>query len=922
MVSGCHGGIALMGRALILFVLAAGWGFVATAGQMKSASVGPIEADDVSGEGVTVQIVAGQPGRMLDAAVRVVNHDAEPVTVDLAYLFQQDSALYSVPLPDPVFGSNHALGLKSWIVADGQKTENDSLTDGRSWTSAGTAYKRDYFTEAFQFVELDKVRRITKMAWLSGDANHTWFVDVAASVDGQTFAPVQGLQNVDQYKKWGWRDYPLISPFEAKVIRFRYHTGDSQTKVNAIRFPSELGLYDGIADETVALPRVGPILAHGHVATTVPARSFRTLDLPAKVELKTGACLVGVDATWPGGRTLVCKHSFAGFETDRSLVSPDSRFGLNVARMELAPKLRNLGIGWVRFENMKWPFVSPEPHEYHFDGSTAPWHVNTDDILGAYDGNGLNVLNYMFLTPKWISSAPAGTKENRITSFPPKDLSLYGEFCFQVAARYGNAKHSPEVLLSNDKKSGLGLVHHYEMWNEPDLNPKPDAGWGGWSASMDEYYEMMRYGAEAVKKADPMATVTTAGYASISPDTLNRLRTYRYPDGKCPLDFVDLINVHYYSGQVPPEIATEDGNAGRTTSTTFTQNLDELIAWRDRHAPEMPIWMTETGYDSAGPFGTTEAVQAARLPRVVMLCLAHGVDKVFVYRESGSTPSKHACSGLLRNDFTEKPSWFTFGTLVRQFKNVKGRAVRLPHPDENVWLLKWDDDGTPLLTAWTVPGEAKLDLDLGDCSITDAFGAKIEGKDTKDLEITPYPIYIRDMEGTPAWRKLLDAYEQEQRRLKNCRRQAVAAQKYLYDFGSTDHRGRVLLDGIQFAFTPVQSTDTWDATRGYGFNVPALRDEDRHWMDSKLDRDGCRMRDDIEFRFRVEPGSYRLSLGLSPFADSGTVTIGGVTQPIELPVTKQAGQAEVEFVVSAPTTLSVSHRGYAEIRWLSLIEAY
>ena len=51
--------------------------------------------------------------------------------------------------------------------------------------------------------------------------------------------------------------------------------------------------------------------------------------------------------------------------------------------------------------------------------------------------------------------------------------------------------------------------------------------------------------------------------------------------------------------------------------------------------PAMPIWMTETGYDSAGPFGTTEAIQAARLPRVVMLCLANGVEKVFVYREIG-----------------------------------------------------------------------------------------------------------------------------------------------------------------------------------------------------------------------------------------------------------------------------------------------
>ena len=52
--------------------------------------------------------------------------------------------------------------------------------------------------------------------------------------------------------------------------------------------------------------------------------------------------------------------------------------------LSLSPELRRLGVGWVRFENMKWPFVSPEPHKYAFDGSVGPWHVNTDEILRSY----------------------------------------------------------------------------------------------------------------------------------------------------------------------------------------------------------------------------------------------------------------------------------------------------------------------------------------------------------------------------------------------------------------------------------------------------------------------------------------------------------------------------------------------------------
>ncbi|MBN2473345.1 MAG: hypothetical protein JXB62_01960, partial [Pirellulales bacterium] len=634
------------------------------------------------------------PGRPLDISIQLANYSGKPIAVDLTCLLQEDPALYSKPLPDPVYGSNHAAGLRSRTVADGETIEEGSLTDGQPWTDAGTDYKTDHFSEALQYVALDKVRRITKMTWLSGDANHTWLVDVEVSRDGQTFAPVEGLQRVDHYQKWGWREYPLASPFEAKVIRFRYHTGDPQKKVPAIRFPCELGLYDGVDDERIALPRVGPVLAEDSVHVSVPARSFRLVSLPDPTTtnpatLDSGVCLAGIEAVWPGRRTMVCRHIFAALKDDPSLVSADSRFGLNTAHSPLAPKLRHLGIGWVRFENMKWPFVSSEPHQYAFDGAVKPWQVSTDAIFEGYRRNGLNVLSYMFLTPQWASSAPPEAKPDRIITFPPKDPALFGEFCFQVAARYGNTRHSAEALLTADKKSGLGLVHCYEMWNEPNLNPQPTAAWGGWSAPLDEYYKMMRYGAEAVKKADPTATVTSAGYAGMQAEIVNRLRTYQYPDGKCPLDFVEVINVHYYSGQVPPETAREDGNAKVTSGTTFAQDLMELTAWRDQYAPGMPIWMTETGYDSAGPFGTTETIQAARLPRVVMLCLAFGVDKVFVYRESGSTPSMHACSGLLRDDFTEKPSWFTFGTLVRQFSRVTGGAVRLPHPDENVWLLKW-----------------------------------------------------------------------------------------------------------------------------------------------------------------------------------------------------------------------------------------
>jgi len=862
-----------------------------------------------------------EPGGSVPVSLLLVNYTDEPVTVEAAYSLQKTSAIYAEPVPDPVHGSNHAVGCKSWTVADGETIETGSLTDGQPWTDAGTAYKKDHFTEAWQFVDLGKVRRITRMSWLSGDANHTWLVDVSVSRDGKTFTAVPGLQNVDHHQKWGWRDYPMASPVEAKVIRFRYHTGDATKKAPAIRFPSELAVCDGVADERMAIPRVGPALGEGRAGVTVPARSFHLLALPAKATLDAGACFVGIDASWPGRRALAYRHVFADLTTDASLGSPESRFGLNTAHVPLAPRLRDLGIGWVRFENMKWPFVSPAPQAYAFDGSVKPWQVDTDAVFQAYRRNGLNILTYMFMTPQWASSAPPDARPDRVLFFPPKDPALFGEFCFQVAARYGNTKHPAGALLSNDKKSGLGLVHYYEMWNEPGLNPSPKATWGGWSAPLDEYYRMMRYGAEAVKKADPTATVTTAGYASISTEVINRLRTYQYADGKCPLDFVELINVHFYSGQKPPETSREDGNARTASQTTFSENLEDLRAWRDQYAPKMPIWMTETGYDSAGPFGTTETIQSARLPRVVMLCLAAGVDKVFVYRESGSTPSMHACSGVLRDDFTAKPSWFTFGTLLRQFRHVKGRAVRLPHRDANVWLLKWNEGGKDLLTAWTVDGRAPLGLDLGPCEITDAFGARRKATGTAELEVTPFPVYLRNLSGSDAWRGLLSAYESQQRDRQRRRQRAAACRKYLYDFGTTDRVGTHRMEGIEFPYTPVLAADVWDEAKGYGFDKKALGDENRLWVRSKLDGDGSRTYQGTPFRFRVEAGAYRLAVGFSGHDSDPKLTVTGLAEPLTLPLDKKTSSAEAEIVLAGPAALSVFvATGYAEIRWVRLVE--
>ena len=854
-----------------------------------------------------------EPGQRFVAKLLLANREGSPASCKVVYSLQTDGTLFDRAPPDPVYGSDRALGTRSWTEADGKIIEQGSLTDGKDYTDAGTAWINDHFTEAFQYVDLGRARKITHLAYGSGDANHAWKLDVAASSDGKSYAPVPGLQGFDIFKKWGSVALPLKQPVEARYLRLRYHK-DGQ-KVPCLRMPTRLSVYDGTADETWDLPKVGEVLVEGQTTVEAAPHASGVAELGAQQRLSPGLYLLAVRVESGAMRQILYRHVLVMAEP-LDKVSAESRLGVNASNGDWAPVLRRLGVGWVRFENMKWPFVSPSPGVYRFDGSVKPWQVNHDAIFKGYRDAGLSVLPFLFMTAGYASSAPADVKEGRRLFYPPQDPRQFAEFAFQVAARYGAKSHPAAALKSGDGKSGLGYLRVYEVWNEPNLT---DPNWGAWVGTSQQYFDMLRAASEAVKRADPAAKVTNAGYAGIQVKTVDALRTHTYADGKHPLDFVDILNVHFYSGRIAPEAATDDFNANQSADIKAEEEFRRLAAWRDRHKPDMPIWLTETGYDSAGPYGTDERTQAARLPRVVMLALANGMDKVFVYRESGSMASMHAASGLLRDDGSMKPSWVTYATLVRQLDGVQGRAVKLPYPDPNVRLYAWQRNGRTLLTAWTIEGEAKLDLNLGRATVTDAFGRRREMDLTRGLGLSVFPAYIGDVSDPRAVQALEKQEQEEAARLQELRRQLAKVEAYLFKFGGSAE-GITLDVGRERPFTSVLAADVYSEQKGYGFAPgPAAENQDRPWIRSDLDRTVCKVLKGQEFRFRVKPGRYQMRLGVSPYDDARVTLKGAAGGDKVIAAPKGDAIVETTFEAAAPL-LSISIDNYATLRWLTLIE--
>lgn len=861
----------------------------------------------------------GEPGRPYACQVLLTNKGPEPVRVEITHRIQRNPDLYDRPPPDPVYGSDHAQGRPSWLEIEGKRIDDTSLTDNDENTSYSSEYQKDRYTEGFQFVDLGQVRKITKITYRAGDANWVYKVDLAASDDGVEYRPVEGLQGMDWYKKWAIQTLPVAAPFSARYLRLRYH--HDAEKMTVIRTPNSLEVYDGAADEVVEIPRVGETVDEGVAVVEVPARGFAFAPIVSKELLGPDAYLVGSEVKGPDGKRLTVSPFYVMPDSSFRLRA-ESRFGMNASQPDYIPQLKRLGVGWVRFENMKWRFYNPGPGDFRFDGTVEPWVVPFDEYMKRYTEAGFSVLPYIFQTPDWASSAPADVEKNK-GGWPPADPSKYGDAVFEAVARYGSKTYPPEKLQAKDPKSGLAQIGVFELWNEPNLNAKD---WGFYVGPIEGYFDLFRVGAEAVRRADPKALISNGGWAGISLELVDRMQSYKYPDGKSPRDFTDILNVHYYTGRQDPEVATADPNVQRegvkpAASDTLEAQLIDLADWRDEYMPKAPIWLTETGYDVGGPIGRSERHQAAKLPRNLMIALANGIEKVFVYRETGSKAVQHGGAGVLRDDASVRPSFFTMATLIRQLDGIQEtRVPRLRLTDERAWAYRWRGGGKDVLAAWTYEGRVPLGIDLGKCRVTNAFGGVKEMVVDAKFEVGDLPVYISQFEKPQALDRLEEAAKAAERVRLEVKKRALNAHVYLFDFGSEDELGYRTIGKFRM-FSPVLAETVYEEGKGYGFVAAAEKNDHKRWMRSALDGDHVKMRAKDVFRVKAAPGTYRLEWHAeSEPAGAGIVLRGaaGGNPVSQLATSTEIGRAAItvgpegilEFEASVPTRMY----------WIALVE--
>jgi len=146
-----------------------------------------------------------------------------------------------------------------------------------------------------------------------------------------------------------------------------------------------------------------------------------------------------------------------------------------------------------------------------------------------------------------------------------------------------------------------------------------------------------------------------------------RINRGYHKDGSINLCW-DVINYHYYTGDDSSPTGGEYGRGKAPELSNAQKIAREFVSVSKQYAKNMPVWITETGYDvnqgsplKAIPIGnkSAEQTQADWILRTVLLHLRNGVDRVFLYQTydyNAELVGKFSSSGLLNSNRTRKPA--------------------------------------------------------------------------------------------------------------------------------------------------------------------------------------------------------------------------------------------------------------------------
>jgi len=277
-------------------------------------------------------------------------------------------------------------------------------------------------------------------------------------------------------------------------------------------------------------------------------------------------------------------------------------------------------VKWVRLDFSRTKIQPDSEHKYEFE--QFDWLV---EELRKRDLLILGVLGY---SPPWAA-------EDGKWNSPPKDIQKFGQYVSETVGRY------------------KGKVDYWEIWNEPnDVDYWPPIV--PWSV----YADLLKESYQAAKSANSQCVVLHGGLAGARIQRLKEL----YELGM--KDYFDVVNIHLIDDNPASKNYTEDVMKAISEARSVMGQFGDA---------DKEMWWTEVGsssmWNTRGDF--SEERQAKILKEVLPAMLNSGqVKRVFwaFFQDTKKFFNLKGIDyyGLIRSNFSKKPSYRVLKELIRQ----------------------------------------------------------------------------------------------------------------------------------------------------------------------------------------------------------------------------------------------------------------
>jgi hypothetical protein len=295
--------------------------------------------------------------------------------------------------------------------------------------------------------------------------------------------------------------------------------------------------------------------------------------------------------------------------------------------------------GWIRFD-LQWTNI---------EKTQGVWDWTAHDgVVNAAKARGLDVLGDLTAAPGWANGGNAW-------NFAPTSAHVqdYGNFCGQTVRHY----------------APMG-VKTYEVWNEPNIS-----GFFRPAPNVALYTAMLKACYSAAKAADPTVTIVSAGLSPVGayptgdtahPENINPVKFLEGMYANGAQGSFDALGDHPYSYPALPS-GTNPANAWFQLAGTSPSLRSLMTANGDS---SKAIWATEFGRPSANGGGATETNQSDEVKDAVSHWNSYPWAGVLFYyaakdfQDGGVATDSFPYFGLDRSDWSHKPAWYTFQSLI------------------------------------------------------------------------------------------------------------------------------------------------------------------------------------------------------------------------------------------------------------------